>query len=101
MAKDEKIIRYPLFRKIALGVVWYLIMYVGVHTLTNFYVGFRAGMHAENPEAGGRAGLVAAERVNDKYGPTMVAIAFGLTMAGLRNGMFVARRLRGEKERYK
>lgn len=100
MAKDEKI-RYPLFRKIALGVIWYIIMFIGVHTLTNFYVGFRAGMRAENPEAGGRAGVIAAEKANDRYGPAMVVIAFGLTMAGLRNGMFLSRRLRDEKERYK
>ncbi len=98
MAKSDKI-RYPLFRKVFLGVVWYIIMWVGIHVLTNFYVGFRAGMHAANPEAGGRAGVAAAQATSDRYGPVMVGIAFALTMAGLRNGMFLSRQLRDQQKK--
>jgi hypothetical protein len=86
--------RYVLFRKIVLGVFWFGIMWIGLHSITNLYVGFLAGYHNGNPSTSGLAGARAAEDFSHRYGPVLVGIAFGLTMAGLRNGFFLSKKLR-------
>ena len=62
MATNEKI-KYPLFRKIFLGVVWFVIMWVGQHTSWPISTSvFGRGCMRENPAAGGRAGVAVRPR---------------------------------------
>jgi hypothetical protein len=86
--------RHALFRKVVLGVFWFAVMWIGLHTCTAFYIGLRAGLHSANPQMAGPAGAHAADVFADRYGPVMVGIAFTLTMMGLKNGFFLSKKLR-------